>query len=128
MNLSERQQALCRDHARMLRAAGGIPAHGNQRSQWDAVCRFDHPNPDYRGRDHCHERTPLPHHHRHPLGASVRADDEVFLDVPEVNRQAMKLAESRNLSVSFETARMYTGAAPELSPPRLFDVTTFEPG
>jgi len=34
--------------ARMLRDAGGIPAHGNQRSQWEAGCRFDHPNPDYR--------------------------------------------------------------------------------
>lgn len=34
--------------ARMLRDAGGIPAHGNQRSAWDAGCRFDHPNPDYR--------------------------------------------------------------------------------
>lgn len=34
--------------ARMLKDAGGIPAHGNQRSQWDAGCRFDYPNPDYR--------------------------------------------------------------------------------
>jgi multimeric flavodoxin WrbA len=34
--------------ARMLRDAGGIPAHGNQRSAWDAGCRFDHPNPEYR--------------------------------------------------------------------------------
>jgi multimeric flavodoxin WrbA len=34
--------------ARILRDAGGIPAHGNQRSKWDAGCRFDHPNPDYR--------------------------------------------------------------------------------
>jgi len=34
--------------ARMLKTAGGIPAHGNQRSEWDAGCRFDHPNPDYR--------------------------------------------------------------------------------
>jgi len=34
--------------ARLLKAAGGIPAHGNQRSEWDAGCRFDHPNPDYR--------------------------------------------------------------------------------
>ena len=34
--------------ARMLRDAGGVPAHGNQRSQWDAGCRFDYPNPDYR--------------------------------------------------------------------------------
>jgi multimeric flavodoxin WrbA len=34
--------------ARMLKSAGGIPAHGNQRSEWEAGCRFDHPNPDYR--------------------------------------------------------------------------------
>ena len=34
--------------ARMLKDAKGIPAHGNQRSQWDAGCRFDFPNPDYR--------------------------------------------------------------------------------
>ncbi|MGV1008274.1 MAG: flavodoxin family protein [Dermatophilaceae bacterium] len=34
--------------AAMLKAAGGIPAHGNQRSQWDAGCRFDFANPDYR--------------------------------------------------------------------------------
>ena len=31
--------------ARMLKDAGGIPAHGNQRSEWDAGCRFDFPNP-----------------------------------------------------------------------------------
>jgi multimeric flavodoxin WrbA len=34
--------------ARMLSAAGGVPAHGNQRSEWDAGCRFDHPNPEHR--------------------------------------------------------------------------------
>ena len=34
--------------ARMLKDAGGIPAHGNQRSAWDAGCRFDYVNPDYR--------------------------------------------------------------------------------
>ena len=34
--------------ARMMKDAGGVPAHGNQRSQWDAGCRFDFPNPDYR--------------------------------------------------------------------------------
>ncbi|MEM1243900.1 MAG: flavodoxin family protein [Pseudomonadota bacterium] len=34
--------------AHMLKAQGGIPAHGNQRSEWDAGCRFDFPNPDYR--------------------------------------------------------------------------------
>ncbi|GIX13902.1 MAG: flavodoxin [Paracoccaceae bacterium] len=34
--------------ARLLRAAGGIPAHGNQRGAWEEGCRFDHPNPGYR--------------------------------------------------------------------------------
>jgi len=34
--------------ARLLREAGGVPAHGNQRSEWDAGCRADHPNPLYR--------------------------------------------------------------------------------
>ena len=34
--------------AQMLKGAGGIPAHGNQRSAWDAGCRFDYVIPDYR--------------------------------------------------------------------------------
>jgi hypothetical protein len=34
--------------ARMLRDAGGIPAHGNQRAGWEAGCRFDYDHPDYR--------------------------------------------------------------------------------
>jgi multimeric flavodoxin WrbA len=34
--------------ARMLADAGGMPVHGNQRSAWDAGCRFDFPNPEYR--------------------------------------------------------------------------------
>jgi len=34
--------------ALMLDQAGGIPAHGNQRSEWEAGCRFDHPNPEHR--------------------------------------------------------------------------------
>jgi multimeric flavodoxin WrbA len=34
--------------ARLLKDAGGVPAHGNQRSAWEAGCRFDYPNPDYR--------------------------------------------------------------------------------
>jgi multimeric flavodoxin WrbA len=34
--------------ARALKDRGGIPAHGNQRSAWDAGCRFDHPNPEHR--------------------------------------------------------------------------------
>jgi multimeric flavodoxin WrbA len=34
--------------ARLLKDAGGVPAHGNQRSEWDAGCRFDFENPEHR--------------------------------------------------------------------------------
>jgi multimeric flavodoxin WrbA len=35
--------------ARMLKDAGGIPSHGNSRTDWDEKgMRFDHPNPEYR--------------------------------------------------------------------------------
>jgi len=34
--------------AHMLKSQGGIPAHGNQRSKWDAGSRFDFENPEYR--------------------------------------------------------------------------------
>jgi multimeric flavodoxin WrbA len=34
--------------ARMLNGNGGIPAYGNQRSEWDAGCRFDSENPEHR--------------------------------------------------------------------------------
>ena len=34
--------------ARMIKDAGGFPAHGNQRSEWEAGCRFDHPVPEFR--------------------------------------------------------------------------------
>lgn len=34
--------------AAMLKRAGGIPVQGNQRSAWDAGCRFDFENPEYR--------------------------------------------------------------------------------
>ena len=34
--------------ARWLKDAGGFPAHGNQRRAWDAGCRFDADDPEYR--------------------------------------------------------------------------------
>ena len=34
--------------ARMLKDAGGFPAYGNQRPQWDAGTRFDLANPEHR--------------------------------------------------------------------------------
>jgi multimeric flavodoxin WrbA len=34
--------------ARMIKDAGGIPNHGNNRELWKSGCRFDHQNPEYR--------------------------------------------------------------------------------
>jgi multimeric flavodoxin WrbA len=34
--------------ARMIKDAGGIPVYGNQRSAWDAGCRFGYENPEHR--------------------------------------------------------------------------------
>lgn len=34
--------------ARMLKEAGGFPAFGNQRSEWDAGCRWENENPEHR--------------------------------------------------------------------------------
>jgi multimeric flavodoxin WrbA len=34
--------------AKMLKEQGGVPAYGNQRSQWDGGARFDFENPEYR--------------------------------------------------------------------------------
>jgi multimeric flavodoxin WrbA len=34
--------------ARILKEDGGIPVHGNQRSLWDAGCRWDFENPEHR--------------------------------------------------------------------------------
>jgi len=53
---------------------------------------------------------------------------EVFLDVPEPNREAVALAQSRGLAPVFETARMYTGPVRDTAIQRIFGVTTFELG
>ena len=61
------------------------------------------------------------------LLASV-GGDEIFLDVPSINRDAVALAQDLGLVPVFETARMYTGAIPQLRLERVFGVTTFELG
>jgi GNAT superfamily N-acetyltransferase len=54
--------------------------------------------------------------------------EAIFLDVPEPNRAAQSLAESRGLTPVFETARMYTGDQPAIDLTKLYGVTTFELG
>jgi hypothetical protein len=54
--------------------------------------------------------------------------DEVFLDVPAVNREAVAVAGELGLAPVFETARMYTGEIAPLRLERVFGVTSFELG
>ncbi len=60
--------------------------------------------------------------------ASVAEGSEVTLDVPEVNAEAMDLAERSGLVERFGCARMYLGAAPPIPWHRVYGVTTFELG
>jgi hypothetical protein len=62
------------------------------------------------------------------LIARVPAGGPLFLDVPEPQRDAVRLAESLGLKPVFETARMYTGPAPALRLERLYGITSFELG
>ena len=56
------------------------------------------------------------------------AGARIYFDVPETNVPARRLAERYGLSPVFETARMYTGGAPDIALDRVFGVTTFELG
>lgn len=60
---------------------------------------------------------------------AAKADGEqIFLDPPQTNGSAIALATRYGLEPSFETARMYKGAAPDLPIGRTFGITTFELG
>ena len=52
----------------------------------------------------------------------------VAIDVPDRNKAAVKLVEQMGLKPSFETARMYTGADPDVNYAGLFGVTSLELG
>jgi len=60
--------------------------------------------------------------------ATTARGDTIYLDVPAPNAAAIRLAERHGMKPVFETARMYTGAAPDLPLSRLFGVTSFELG
>nr|WP_067290345.1 GNAT family N-acetyltransferase [Marinobacterium profundum] len=62
------------------------------------------------------------------LSSHIGAGETMFLDTPESNTAAVALAERHGMTVAFETARMYTGDAPDLPLERIFGVTSFEVG
>ncbi|WP_245932849.1 GNAT family N-acetyltransferase [Caballeronia novacaledonica] len=59
---------------------------------------------------------------------SVLPGETVFLDAPESNPAAVALAVEHDMKSVFETARMYTRAAPDVPLANVFGVTTFELG
>jgi ribosomal protein S18 acetylase RimI-like enzyme len=59
---------------------------------------------------------------------SALPGETVFLDVPESNPAAVALAVEHDMKSVFETARMYTRAAPSVPLANVFGVTTFELG
>lgn len=62
------------------------------------------------------------------LLTAVPDGQPVFLDVPEPNGDAQALARTLGLAPVFETARMYTGAAPVQELSLVYGVTSFELG
>lgn len=55
-------------------------------------------------------------------------NNPVLLDVPEVNQQAMEIVKNANLSMVFETARMYNKSPPKQLLHKVFGLTSFELG
>lgn len=62
------------------------------------------------------------------LRAQAPAGASIFLDVPECQAAAVSLAERHGMHPMFETARMYTGPAPDIALPRTYGITSFELG
>lgn len=62
------------------------------------------------------------------LIARIEPGVPFYLDVPQVNKQAVGLAESHHMHPMFETARMYMKSQPDLSLNRTYGITTFELG
>ncbi|MEX0351506.1 MAG: GNAT family N-acetyltransferase [Paracoccaceae bacterium] len=54
--------------------------------------------------------------------------ETVYLDMPEPNAEALKLAAQLGFSQVFETARMYSDHAPDIDLNRIYGVTSFELG
>lgn len=58
----------------------------------------------------------------------IENNSAVYLDTPEINKDAVTLALKYRMSKVFETARMYTKQQPDIDISKVFGVTTFELG
>jgi GNAT superfamily N-acetyltransferase len=62
------------------------------------------------------------------LNNHLMVNTPVFLDVPEVNYAATRIAQGFNMKPVFGTARMYTKEKPAIDLNKIFGVTSFEVG
>ncbi|MDE1463339.1 GNAT family N-acetyltransferase [Spartinivicinus poritis] len=62
------------------------------------------------------------------LKQGIEPSQPVYLDIPEVNQEALKLAKRYNMQSVFETARMYSIKTPDLPLDRFYGVASFEVG
>jgi len=62
------------------------------------------------------------------LQSGIPSGARLFLDTPEINKEALALAARYQMNPVFETARMYRGEAPTLDLNGIFGVTSFELG
>jgi GNAT superfamily N-acetyltransferase len=54
--------------------------------------------------------------------------ESVLLDIPEINKDAVAMAERCGMEVVFATARMYQKCLPTIADEKVFGITTFELG
>lgn len=54
--------------------------------------------------------------------------EQLFIDIPVINEDALKLIDEYNGKYIFECARMYYGKSPSLDINKVFGITTFELG
>jgi GNAT superfamily N-acetyltransferase len=59
---------------------------------------------------------------------NAAGDEQIYLDIPMVNKEAIKLAEQFEMKPVFECARMYYGNPPEVPIKKIYGITTFELG
>jgi len=62
------------------------------------------------------------------LISSIPERESYYLDVPQPNAAALRLAGQYDMQAIFETARMYLGPAPKLPLDNIYGITSFELG
>jgi N-acetylglutamate synthase-like GNAT family acetyltransferase len=60
--------------------------------------------------------------------ASVAGNEQVYLDIPQTNQNAIDITTKYNMKFVFETARMYTGPRPQAHWDEIYGITSFELG